>query len=393
MWVERSSSYVDALRFFLSVRAGHLQHRGHRGHTESAEKTNLRFEISILRFQISNFKFQISNFKSLCSLRLLCALCVKNLNARLHTSAAQTTLIFFTLALILSPHVLAQKKTAATKPSAGAVSVKTQPAAAVWLDDIRHGTTGADGTLELKKVSPGSHRLRVRATGFAERTLTLLPTQRGVVNVPLRRTTDEAELAFQQAEEQREKGGGDEGRKRAAELYRTALKLRPRFPAAHVGLARVLLAQEDYDAALEQIDEARRDRRIYPEASAIEGRILRAIPDEEGAVNAYRRAIREARGFQPEAHTGLGIILEERGDHEGAVASFRKAIAQLSDTEPALYEFLGRNLERLERWKEAVAAYEKYLELAPEGSHASAINSIIDQLRQQAAEQPISPIF
>ena len=36
---------------------------------------------------------------------------------------------------------------------------------------------------------------------------------------------------------------------------------------------------------------------------------------------------------------------------------------------------------------DAADAYDKYLQLAPEGSHASAIRSIIDQLRQQAAEQ------
>jgi cytochrome c-type biogenesis protein CcmH/NrfG len=52
-----------------------------------------------------------------------------------------------------------------------------------------------------------------------------------------------------------------------------------------------------------------------------------------------------------------------------------------------LYELLGRNYEKLENWKEAARAYEKYLELAPEGSHASAIRSIIEQLQRQAAEQ------
>jgi len=82
----------------------------------------------------------------------------------------------------------------------------------------------------------------------------------------------------------------------------------------------------------------------------------------------------------------MGIVYEDKGQYEEAVASFRKAIAQLSDTEPILYELLGRDLEKLERWKEAVAAYEKYLELAPNGPQASAINSIIDQLRKQAAE-------
>lgn len=327
--------------------------------------------------------------KSLCAL-CLCALCVKNLNARQRSGIALTTValhLVVTLALVLAPPASAQRK-APAKPAARTIIVKTQPKAIVWLDEVRRGAASADGSLELKPVAPGSHTLRVRASGFAERTLPLPPAPRGAVSVILKPTTDEAELAFQQAEEQREKGGGDEGRARAAELYRKALKLRPRFPAAHVGLARVLLAQENHDAALAEIAAARRDRPIYPEASAVEGRILRGIPDEEGAEKAYGRAIREARGFQPEAHTGLGIVLEERGDHEGAVASFRKAIAQLSDTEPVLYEFLGRNLEKLERWKEAVAAYEKYLELAPTGSHASAINSIIDQLRQQAAEPP-----
>ena len=351
---------VDARRRFLYGWAHHIQHRG----TEAQ------------RF-------------SLCSL-CLCVLCVKNLGPRLHSGIALSTIalhIIVTLTLVLAPSASAQRK-APAKPAAGTITVKTQPNASVWLDEVRRGTANADGSLELKQVAPGRHTLRVRANGFAERTLAVLPTQRGTVSVALTPTTDEAELAFQQAEEQREKGGGDEGRKKAAELYRRALKLRPRFPAAHVGLARVLLAQEDYDAALAQIDAARRDRPVYPEASAVEGRILRGIPDETGAEKSFQRAIREARGFQPEAHTGLGIVLEERGDHEGAVASFSKAIAQLSDTEPALYEFLGRNLEKLERWKEAVSAYEKYLELAPTGSHASAINSIIDQLRQQAAEPP-----
>ncbi len=302
------------------------------------------------------------------------------------TSTVGTLLILVSTLLITAPPAPAQRRPA-PKPAAKSVTVKTHPGAWVWLDDVRRGTANAEGVLELKNISPGSHTLRVRASGYSEQSFPLLAAQRGTVSINLRPTKDEAELTFQQAEEQREKGGGDEGRKLAAELYRKALKLRPRYPAAHVGLARVLQAQEDFDAALEQIAEARRDRPVYPEASAVEGRILRSIPDEEGAIRSFQRAIREGRNFQPEAYTGLGLVLEERGDHEGAVNAFRRAIAQLSDTEPVLYEFLGRNLEKLERWKDAVGAYEKYLELAPTGSHASAINSIIDQLRQQAAEQ------
>ncbi|HEX6184739.1 MAG TPA: carboxypeptidase regulatory-like domain-containing protein [Pyrinomonadaceae bacterium] len=272
---------------------------------------------------------------------------------------------------------------APAKPSvpAGTVTLSTQPGAVVWVDEVRRGVADAGGKLQLK-LTPGRHSLRVRAKGFAERTLALLPTQRGALPVVLTKTTDEAELLFQQAEEAREKGNNAG----AVELYRQALGKRARYAAAHLGLARSLESQENFDEALEELQAARRDRPVYPESWAVEGRIQRSLADHEAALAAYRRALREARGFQPEAHTGMGIAYEDKGRYEEAVEAFRKAVAQLSDTEPVLYELLARNLERLERWKEAVAAYEKYLELAPQGAHASAVNSIIDQLRKQAAE-------
>lgn len=272
------------------------------------------------------------------------------------------------------------------------VTVKTEPKAVVWMDDLRRGVANESGEFVIGNVRAGRHSLRVRATGFRERTLALLPTQRGAIEIKLTRTTDEAEILFQQAEDAREGIVGADGvRGDAVALYRRALELRPRFPAAHVGLARALLSLDEHDAALEQIQEARRDRPVYAEASAVEGRILRDAADSNAAIESYRRAIREARGTQPEAYTGLGIVYEEKGNYEEAVAAFRKAVAQLDDTEPALYQLLGAAYEKLENWKGAVAAYEKYLQLAPEGRLAPAIRSIIDQLRQQAAEQESSP--
>jgi cytochrome c-type biogenesis protein CcmH/NrfG len=271
--------------------------------------------------------------------------------------------------------------TAAAKAPAGVLNLSTQPGAVVWVDEVRRGAADAEGKLQLK-LTPGRHSLRVRASGYAERTLPILPTQRGALSVVLTKTTDEAELLFQQAEDAREKGNAAG----AIDLYRQALKLRPRYAAAHLGLARALESQENFDAALEELQAARGVRPVYAEASAVEGRIQRSLADPEAALAAYRRALRESNGFQPEAYAGMGIVYEDRGQTEEAVAAFRKAVAQLSDTEPILYELLARNLEKLERWKEAVAAYEKYLELAPTGAHASAINSIIDQLRKQAAE-------
>ncbi|HEV7858222.1 MAG TPA: tetratricopeptide repeat protein [Pyrinomonadaceae bacterium] len=302
-----------------------------------------------------------------------------------------------------APQLLAQKrkKTRATKASAASVStnaaniidVRTEPNAIVWLDEVRRGTTNAAGQLTIWKVAKvpgGRHMLRVRASGFKEASLPWIPG-RGNAVVRLVRTTDEAELTFQQAEEAREKARDDGEKEKAARLYRRALELRPTFAAAHVGLARVLLDQNDYRGALAEISLARRARPVYPEASAVEGRIQRAAAFENEAIESYQRAISEGRGFQPEAHTGLAIVLEDKGKLAEAAEEFSKAIAQLSDTEPVLYQLLGAVYEKQEKYREAVAAYEKYLALAPEGSLAPAIRSVIDQLRREAAGQGLSP--
>ena len=294
------------------------------------------------------------------------------------------------------PQVNASSQSPSSSPAASSVknrtiTVRTEPNAAVWVDELRRGTTNQTGQLEIPNLSANRHTLRVRARGFREKTLPLLPRGSSTIEVRLVRTTDEAELAFQQAEEMREKARDDEARKEAVAAYKRALKLRPVFPAAHVGLARVLLDMNDHDAALEQIREARRDRPIYPEASTVEGRILRDTSDTDGAIRAFRRAIREARGRAPEAYTGLGLVFEDKGQHEEAIQAFNQAIAQLSDTEPVLYRLLGAVYERLEKYKEAVSAYEKYLQLAPDGKLAPAISSMIDQLRIQAAEQETPP--
>jgi tetratricopeptide (TPR) repeat protein len=311
---------------------------------------------------------------------------------RFHIAIA---LAMLSVSLGAPPQALAQRRarrTAASAPAATkAITVHTEAGAIIWLDEIRRGVTDTEGLLKVEKVAAGRHSLRVRANGFKERTLALLPAQRGRIEVRLLRTTDEAELVFQQAETAREQAKDDESRRAAAELYRRAIELRSSFPAAHVGLARLLLDLSDYKTALGEIDEARRDRPVYPEASAVEGRIYRYAAFWDNAIASFRRSIREARGFQPEAHTGLALLLEEKGMNEEAAAEFRTAILQLSDSEPVIYQLLGAVYEKMEKYREAVEAYEKYLELSPEGNLAPAVRSVIDQLRRQAAEQSTQP--
>lgn len=263
------------------------------------------------------------------------------------------------------------------------LTITTEPNAIVWIDEIRRGKTDDSGKLVLTKVSPGRHSVRVRADGFKEATIPLVAGRRAL-SVKLVPTTDQAELLFQQAEAAREKARDDAALQKAAELYREAIKLRPAFPAARVGLARVLLDLNEFKEAHAEIEAARRTRPSYPEASAVEGRIYREEAFDQDAIRSFRRAIREAGGVQPEAYVGMAKVYEDKGEFALAVSEYRRALAQLSDSEPVIYQMLGAAYERMEKPKEAVAAYEKYLQLAPNGSYAAAIRSILEQLKREA---------
>jgi tetratricopeptide (TPR) repeat protein len=280
------------------------------------------------------------------------------------------------LFLVVAPSIHAQ----------ASLTITSEPNAVVWIDEIRRGVTDASGKLTLTKVSAGRHSVRVRANGFKETSATLLPGRRALA-VKLVATTDPAELKFQEAETAREKGS----LQNAADLYREAIKLRPAFPAAQVGLARVLLSLNEFKDAHAAIDAARRTRPAYAEASAVEGRIYREEAFDDDAIRSFRRSIREGGGVQPEAYVGMAKVLEDKGQYAEAIVEYKKALAQLSDSEPVIYQMLGAAYERVEKPKEAVTAYEKYLELAPNGSYAAAIRSILTQLKREAAGEQIIP--
>lgn len=288
--------------------------------------------------------------------------------------------------LLVEPGTARAQQRSRGNPSASSgreLTIVAEPNAVIWLDEIRRGTTDTAGKLALVKVSSGAHSLRVRASGFKEASLPVAAAQRGEIRVKLTRTTDEAELTFQQAETARETAKDDAARQNAADLYRRALQLRPAFPSAHVGLARVLMDLNDSNTALAEIESARRDRPSFPEASAAEGRVYRETGQTDEAIGSFNRAIRESHGFQPEAHVGIGRVYEDRGQYELAAREYQIAIDQLSDTEPIIYQLLGAAYEKSGKNKEAVLAYENYLRLAPNGSLAPAVRSILDQLREQ----------
>jgi predicted negative regulator of RcsB-dependent stress response len=282
-----------------------------------------------------------------------------------------------------------KKNTARPAAAQRTVTVATEPNAIVWVDDVKRGVTDANGNLTAVRLSATSKVLRVRAGGFKESKTNLTAAMRGIVRIKLLVTGDQAELLFQKAEALREGTADDDQRQKAVDLYREALKTRLNFPEAHLGLARVYFDLKDTDNALIEVKQARKYRPVYPEASAVEGRIYHEDIDDENAIKAYTRAVKEGGGYQPEAHTGLGIIYKDQDKPDDAIREFKTAIGQLFDTEPVLYQLLGDLYERARNYKEAINTYQQYIKAAPKNKDVATIQSMIDQLKiEMAQDQP-----
>lgn len=306
-------------------------------------------------------------------------------------------LTFFVL-LIAATAAAAQTKRAEPAPNFRTITIVSEPGAVVWLDGVRFGRTNESGRLEIRTVSSGAHKLRVRADGFRESSTNITAAQRGEVRVPLTKTTDPAELAFQEAEKLTSLD-----REQAVEAYRRATKVRPNYPEAYIAIARQLSEMGELEEALDAIKTAKRYRPGYAEATAVEGRIYREMGEEAKAIAAFKRSITEGRGFQPEAHTGLGLIYKDKAEAHGSVGEFneetaayaeasknlRIAIKQLSGAPEAsvIYQLLGLVYERQNRNKDAIAVYEEFLRLYPDSSDATTVRSFITQLKKLDDEQ------
>lgn len=296
------------------------------------------------------------------------------------------------LTFFLTLGVFGQARKTVQTQTARTITVSSEPGAVVWLDGVRYGATDETGKLTLRAVSSGVRNLRVRADGFKEVSQNLPAAQKGDVKIALVKTSDEAELAFQQAESEKDKT-------KAIELYQKAIRLRPKYAEANLALARTLSDEGENDEALKAIKTARASRPVYPEASAVEGRIYKAENDETKAIASFKRAIAEAKGFQPEAHTGLGLLYRDKAESAAAEGDFESeknyyvlAAAQLVDaasqlgTSPdaiTIYQLLGDSYERAKMYQDAIKVYEKFLRLFPDASESEAMRSFIVQLKKR----------
>jgi len=278
-----------------------------------------------------------------------------------------------------------------------AITIVTEPSSTVWIDGVRYGVTDDKGRLSIATVSPGVRSIRVRANGFSEVTKSLPAASRGDVEIKLTKTTDEAELAFQSAESMT-----TVDRQKAIAGYENAIKLRPKYPEAYLGLARMFSETGDLEKADKAIRAAKRLRPGYAEASAVEGRLLKDTGEEEKAIATFKRAITEGKGFQPEAYTGLGLLYKDRAENSGgsgeydqetanyeqAAKYFAVAVKQLGGAPDGIvvYQLLGLIYERQKKFPEAIALYEEFLRVFPDTSEAGAVASFIVQIKKQMAE-------
>jgi tetratricopeptide (TPR) repeat protein len=222
----------------------------------------------------------------------------------------------------------------------------------------------------------------VRTAGFTDWTGTVVIAAGAshTLKVTQRPTTDAATIHFQKGEQLRYTGKG----KDAVEEYKKAIELRPGLAGAHIGIARILTPAQDYQEAERHAQAAiKAGGRTLVESQTVLANLRRNQGLVEEAIVEYRKALRLARGNSFEAHIGLALALIEENDVDGAVKEYRAGIAQDMDTEPILYYQLAEILEKAGRNKEAIEAYQNYLRLDPEGEYASAVESIIERLKEE----------
>jgi tetratricopeptide (TPR) repeat protein len=166
---------------------------------------------------------------------------------------------------------------------------------------------------------------------------------------------------------------------RAAEQFKRAIEVNPRFIPAYFSLAQELERGNALPAAIEQLRKAVDLDRGSAEGHIRLGRaLLRARELTEAQQHLDRAVELNPKSF--DAWNALGIISMQQGDFKAAAGHFARAI-ELSPREGAPHYNLGL-IHRMGGDRErAIRAFQEYVALSPEGSGADQARSFIAELR------------
>ncbi|MGA2067845.1 MAG: tetratricopeptide repeat protein [Thermoguttaceae bacterium] len=157
----------------------------------------------------------------------------------------------------------------------------------------------------------------------------------------------------------------------AAPFYRAALRLRPDFAKAHVGLADALARPSGCRAFEEGVAHCRKVLETEPDnerAHYVLGRLLSSLGRMDEALTHLKEAV-ELKPDHAEARAKLGSVLDECGRFDEAVAQCRKAV-RIKPRSAEVRIYLAEALRRRGQWDEAIAECRKVLETSPGNTNA-----------------------
>jgi tetratricopeptide (TPR) repeat protein len=135
---------------------------------------------------------------------------------------------------------------------------------------------------------------------------------------------------------------------------------------AHNSLGLALMARGEYEAAVDQFDQAMRLRAGYHQAESNKAMALSALGRVEEAIESYEKALR-LKPDHPRIHNNLANALMKVGRFDEAIDHYHEAI-RLRPDYPKAYNNLGKALLEMGRVDEAIANCSHALELQPDFS-------------------------
>jgi tetratricopeptide (TPR) repeat protein len=167
-------------------------------------------------------------------------------------------------------------------------------------------------------------------------------------------------------------------------LWTRVLALDSTSSIAHVGMATLLLREDQVDDAAEHARRAVALAPDYPQAHNDMGVVYARQGDIADAIREYERAV-ELDPKSDEAHSNLGVALAAHGDLAGAIEQYETAVALNPDAADAHVDW-GNSLVRAGHPDEAIDHYRAALAIRPDHAEAELNWGVALALERKYAE-------